>query len=263
MTARRQVTVFGLGEAGSLIAADLAESDVDVHAYDPAPVPTPPGVIRYGEPGSAVVGSDIVVALTTAVDATRALTQALGEIQSETVYADLSTGSPKLKRDLAELAASHELTFVDVALMGTVPGNGLRTPALASGPGAVPFAGFINNLGGHVEAIGDTPGDAAARKLLRSVVTKGLTALLMESLEAAEEHNDREWLWQHVVELISDADQKLLVRFIEGTSKHVDRRIVEMEAARDFIESLGAPAPMTTATVETLWRIRSEGKASA
>lgn len=254
-----RVTVFGLGEAGSVIAADLAKAGSVVHAFDPAPVPTPEGVIRHDAPGPAVDGSEIVLAITAAADAEEAMTQALDEMEQGTIYADLSTAPPALKVNLSETAARHGLDSVDVALMGTVPGSGLATPSLASGPGAARYAAAINTLGGRVEAIGERSGDAAARKLLRSVVTKGLTALLVEAMEAAKKRGDTEWLWQHLVEFISDADESLLDRFIVGTSQHVDRRIIEMESAQDLLESLAVPSPMTTATVESLQRIRSDG----
>jgi 3-hydroxyisobutyrate dehydrogenase-like beta-hydroxyacid dehydrogenase len=259
MTSRTRVTVFGLGEAGSTIAADLVRAAVEVHGYDPASVPTPPGVTRHDSPGPSVHGSEMILALTAAEDAQEAITQALQEMGPGTTYADLSTAAPALKQDLAEIASSRGLSFVDVALMGTVPVRGLGTPALASGPGALRYAELINGLGGNVEVIGNSPGDAAARKLLRSVVTKGLTALLLEAMEAARTRGESELLWQHLVELITDADESLLDRFMAGTSKHIGRRLVEMESARDFIESLGVPAPMTTATVETLRRIKTEG----
>ncbi|HEX6301061.1 MAG TPA: DUF1932 domain-containing protein [Acidimicrobiia bacterium] len=255
-----RVTVFGLGEAGSVIAADLAKTGAAVHGYDPAPVPPPDGVILHSAPGPAVEGSQIVLAITASVDAEEAMTQARDEIEQGTIYADLSTASPALKVNLSETAVHHELDFVDVALMGTVPGSGLATASLASGPGAARYAAVINALGGHVEAIGDRPGDAAARKLLRSVVTKGLTALLIEAMEAAKKHGDAEWLWHHLVELISDADESLLDRFIAGTPEHVHRRITEMEFARELLESLAVPSPMTTATVESLQRIRSQAR---
>jgi 3-hydroxyisobutyrate dehydrogenase-like beta-hydroxyacid dehydrogenase len=143
--------------------------------------------------------------------------------------------------------------------MGTVPGRGLATASLASGPGAARYAAAINALGGRVVAIGDTPGDAAARKLLRSIVTKGLTALLIEAMKAAKKRGDTKWLWQHLVEFISDADESLLDRFIAGTSQHVNRRIIEMESAQDLLESLDVPSAMTAATVESLQRIKSDG----
>jgi 3-hydroxyisobutyrate dehydrogenase-like beta-hydroxyacid dehydrogenase len=254
-----RVTVFGLGEAGSLIASDLARAGMAVHGYDPAPVATPDGITRHDYPGPAATGSGLVLALTAAEDAEGALAQALDEIDPDTVYADLSTSAPTIKETLAATANSHGLSFADVALIGTVPGNGLATPALASGPGARRYAAVINGVGGKVEVIGDNPGDAAARKLLRSVVTKGLTALLNEAMEAAEKRDDSEWVWEHLVGLLTDADETLLKRFISGTPQHVERRLVEMKAAQQLLESLDVAATMTAATVESLRRVKSAG----
>jgi 3-hydroxyisobutyrate dehydrogenase-like beta-hydroxyacid dehydrogenase len=253
-----RITVFGLGEAGSVIAADLAKAGSEVHGYDPAPVPTPEGVIRHDTPGPAVDGSEIVLAITAAADAEEALTQALEEIEQGTIYADLATAPPALKVVLSEIAARHDLDSVDVALMGTVPGRGLATASLASGPGAARYAAAINALGGRVVAIGDTPGDAAARKLLRSIVTKGLTALLIEAMEAAKKRGDTKWLWQHLVEFPTPTNPSSTVSS-QGPPQHVDRRIIEMESAQDLLESLDVPSPMTAGTVESLQRMKSDG----
>lgn len=254
-----RITVFGLGEAGSLIAADLADAGAEVHGYDPADVATPDGVTRYDAPGPSVKGSALILAVTAAIDAQKAIAQAWDEMKRGTIYADLSTAPPGLKEDLGDTAALRGLPFTDVALMGTVPGSGLATPALASGPGAARYAAIVNELGGDVEVLSERPGDAAARKLLRSVVTKGLTSTLIESLEAAQAHGDHEWLWPHLVEVLTNADESLLRRLIEATPRHVDRRIVEMESAQSFLESLGVPPTMTSATVERLRRVKSEG----
>lgn len=253
-----RITVFGLGEAGSVIAADLARAGAEVHGFDPADVATPDGVTRHDEPGPSVKGSRLVMAITAAADAQPAIAQAWGEMRRGAIYADLSTAPPGFKEDLADAAALRGLRFADVALMGTVPGNGLATPALASGPGATDYAGIVNEMGGRVEVMSDRPGDAAARKLLRSVVTKGLTSVLIEGLEAAEAHGDTDWVWQHLVEFVEHADESLLRRLIGGTQKHIDRRIVEMESAQAFLESLEVRPTMTSATVETLRRIKSE-----
>ena len=254
-----RVTVFGLGEAGSSIALDLAASGAEVQGYDPAEVATPEGVVRHEDPGAAVAGSRLVMAVTAAADAQKAIAQAWTEMKRGTIYADLSTAPPGFKENLADTAALRGLAFVDVALMGTVPGSGLSTLALASGPGAADYATIVNGLGGQVEVMGDRPGDAAARKLLRSVVSKGLTSVLIESLEAAEAHGDTEWMWRHLVDFVTEADETLVRRLISGTPRHIERRIVEMESAQDFLESLQIPATMTRATVTALRRIEAEG----
>ena len=254
-----QVTVFGLGEAGSSIAADLVAAGASVHGYDPADVPTPPGVTRHQTPQAAVVGTQLVLAATSGVDARRALAQALETIEPGTLYADLSTAPPGLKVELAEHATSARLPFADVALMAPVPGHGLATPSLVSGPGAQRYATIVNPLGGRAEFLSDHPGDAAGHKLLRSVVTKGLTSLLIECIEAAEANGSTDWVWSHLVEFFDSIDEAMLKRLIGGTPRHVKRRIVEMDAAREFLESLDVPPTMTEATVAALRRLEVEG----
>lgn len=202
-----RVVVFGLGEAGSIIAHDLVAAGATVRAFDPAAVPTPSGVTRVGTPGEAIPGAELVMSITAATDAPTAMSQGWCQMEPPAVYADLATASPAVKQELAGKAAADEVPFADVALMAPVPGRGLSTPALASGTGAAGYASVINGLGGRVEVIGQEAGRAAARKLMRSVVTKGLTALLIEALELAATSGDEEWLWRHLAEELSSIDE--------------------------------------------------------
>jgi len=179
-------------------------------------------------------------------------------LQEGVIYADLSTGSPSLKRQLAEVAAGRGVSFADVALMSAVPGRGLSTPALASGSGAVDFARLLNARGGSVEVIGEEAGEATTRKLLRSVVMKGLAALLIESTEAATRYGQADWFWNHLVDQLGSIDEVWMERLLFGTASHVGRRIEEMEAARDLLTELGVPATMTGAVIEQFMRLRQE-----
>lgn len=254
-----RVTVFGLGEAGSSIAADLVAAGADVHAYDPGDVATPSGVARHGSPRNALKETELVLSLTAASHSKDALTQAADAIQKGGIYADLAAASPSLKEDLAAMAASMGVLFADVALMAPVPGRGLATPALASGSGAQGVADLINPLGGRIEVIGDQPGQASARKLLRSVMTKGLAALLSESMEAARVAGDAEWVWEHLVELLTSVEEGFLERLLHGPKRHAARRLDEMEAAEEFLRSLGCEPIMTRATVDHLRLLLEKG----
>jgi len=249
-----RITIFGLGEAGSLIAGDLARVGVEVHGFDPADVPTPEGVHRHDLPTSAAAGAELVAAVTAAADAKKAMAQAWEIIGPETVYADLATSSPELKRELAEIAAERGVPFVDVALMAPVPGRGLSTPALASGPGAEIMAAALNLLGARIDAIGGEAGASQARKLTRSVVTKGLASLVREAMAAARVAGDEQWAWRHIVELLEGTDEEFIERLIEGTDLHADRRLAEMEAAAAYLTELGVPGDMTAGTIEHLRR---------
>jgi len=261
-----RICVFGLGEAGSLVAGDLAavgveagvEAGVEVHAYDPAEVATPAGVVRHADPRAAVGGAEVVLAITAAADAPAALAQALEDIPAGAVYADLATASAGLKRQLAATAAGAGVSFADVALMAPVPGNGLRTPALASGPAAAAFAAALAPLGMPVEDAGAEPGLAATRKLLRSVVMKGLAALIVESLEAASAAGLAAETWDTVVAQLSAADEALVRRLVTGTGRHALRRTHEMEATVDLLTELGVDPTMTRATAAHLRRITAD-----
>ena len=249
-----RVAVLGLGEAGSALAADLARAGDEVFGYDPAPVQPISGVEVYESPEVAVAGCDLVLAVTHASQAARLLGSVVEKLDEGLIYADLSTSSPGLKKAQANQVADREALFVDVALMAPVPGRGLATPALASGSGALQYATLINARGGRVEVVDEQPGTAAARKLLRSVVMKGLAALLIESTEAAERFGVGDWFWDHLVEQFGAMDEALLRRLRLATFTHAGRRIEEMEAARELLIELGVPPTMTEATIAQLRR---------
>jgi 3-hydroxyisobutyrate dehydrogenase-like beta-hydroxyacid dehydrogenase len=254
-----RAAVLGLGEAGARFAADLVAAGADVTAFDPAPVVTPTGVTRRASPAETVAGADVVLALTAAADAEGALQDVLGAIARDALYADHSTSAPALKAKLAGIAEASGCAYVDVALMSPVPGLGLRTPALASGAGAERYVALMRPLGAPVELVSTRPGDASTRKLLRSVTMKGLAALVIEAVRAADAAGLADWLWCDLVAEITAADEALLARFVTGTGQHAARRVHEMEACTSLLESLGVEPIMTRATVEALRRAAADG----
>jgi 3-hydroxyisobutyrate dehydrogenase-like beta-hydroxyacid dehydrogenase len=193
-----------------------------------------------------------VLAITPAVDAETALLQALDDIPVTAIYADLSTASADHKRQLARLADRRSLAFADVALMSTVPGSGLATPQLVSGSGATRYTALVRDLGAHVEIVGDQPGAAATRKLLRSVVIKGLAALLIEVMDAARQAGLTAWAWDHLTTELTALDDAFLRRLVEGTGLHAERRRHEMEAVSQLLAELGVEPRMTDAVVDSL-----------
>jgi len=254
-----KIAVFGLGEAGSLISSDLAAAGVNVTGYDPADVKTPVGILRFANPVDAVKDADVVMGITAQADADLAIKQALSAISPTALYADLSTSSASVKKHLAETAQSRHLDFVDVALMTVVPGNGLRTPALAAGTGAERFVRTLNPLGMPVEAISQVPGDAATRKLLRSVMMKGLASLVIEAMQAGHAAGCAEWLWKNIADQIVATDEVMLSRLVTGTDLHALRRLHEMEASMSLLLELGVDPVMTRSTVESLKQVLARG----
>ena len=253
-----RICVFGLGEAGSLIAADLAKAGADVVGFDPAEVATPAGVHRVVHPALAVRGVDLIAAVTAEADSRLALLQAVEAIRPGTLYADLATSSPQVKLELEAVADRKDIDFTDVALLAMVPGRGIATPSLASGPGAHRYADIVNRLGGYVEPLAAATGVAAGRKLLRSVMMKGMASVVLEAATAGAAADDLTWLWRNLTSEIEKADEDWLRRLALGSRTHAERRRDEMRSAGDMLRGLGVEPIMTMATANSLERLLAD-----
>jgi len=242
------VAVLGLGEAGARIATDLIAARCVVRGWDPARQPA--GIDNASSALDAVRGADVVLSLNAAAVALEVATGVAEELGGDTLYADLNTGSPQLKRELAE---ALPVRFVDVALTGVVPSSGLATPALASGEGAERFAELFRPLGMPVEVVGPGPGDAAGLKLLRSVFMKGMAAAALESLEAAKAAGVEDRAHADIAAVIGEP---LLERLLSGSRTHAARRIDEMRAAATYLEELGVEPRVSSAAAAWLAQLR-------
>jgi 3-hydroxyisobutyrate dehydrogenase-like beta-hydroxyacid dehydrogenase len=248
------IAVLGLGEAGSRIAADLVAAGARVRGFDPL-VPAGPGVTGCADDADACRGAAVVLSLTSAHESERALRAALtgiGGTGEPAIYADLNTASPELKAHLAGLAAAARIGFADVALMSPVPGSGLRTPMLASGPAAARFAAALGALGATVDVLPGPPGDAAARKLVRSVFYKGLAASVTEALRAARAAGCEDWLRANIASELAGASAATVDRLERGSVRHAGRRAEEMAAAAELLTRLGVPARIASASEQWL-----------
>lgn len=255
IAAQPVVAVLGLGEAGSLIAADLVAAGAVVRGFDPL-VRGQAGVIDCADDADACRGAAVVLSLTTAHEAAGALKAALPGLAAGAIYADLNTSSSALKLALAELAGPAR--FADVALMSTVPGKGLRTPMLASGPAAADFARKLGGLGASVEVLTAPPGVAADRKLVRSVFFKGLAAAVTESLRAARAAGCEDWIRDNIAAELTAASAATIDRLEQGSIQHARRRAEEMAASADLLRDLDVPPRIAVASEEWLRQLLAE-----
>jgi 3-hydroxyisobutyrate dehydrogenase-like beta-hydroxyacid dehydrogenase len=240
------IAVLGFGEAGSLIASDLVAAGAAVRGFDPA-VPPPDGVVGAGSDAEAVVGADLVLSLNSAADAVTALTASLDALPPRAVWADLNTASPAVKRRLADIGAGRGVPVTDIAMMAPVPGRGLRVPMLASGDAEF-AAAALRRYGADIEVLDGPAGLAATRKLLRSVFYKGMSASIVEALNAAAAAGLEDWLRPHIAEELTAADASTVDRIVTGTRRHAVRRGHEMAAAAEMLADLGVQPIMADAS---------------
>jgi 3-hydroxyisobutyrate dehydrogenase-like beta-hydroxyacid dehydrogenase len=237
VTAPPAIAVLGLGEAGAAIATDIVAAGNRVLGFDPVQ-PAPQGVEAHPHPADAAAPAKIILSVNSPAVALEVAEAVAPALQPEQLYADLNTAAPALKRALAAVVEARGAVFADVALMEPVPDWGVRTPALASGPGAERFAAAFELFGMPVTDVGREPGAAAARKLARSVFMKGQAAAIGEALEAAERLGCADWLYKNIESSLTAADGRLLRRLVEGSRRHAGRRVDEMAAAVAMLDEL-------------------------
>jgi len=254
-----RVAVLGLGEAGAAFASGMAEHGSEVRGFDPADVGDLPGVARCDTPAGAVSGADVVLALTHAAQAAAAAESALDHMRPGAYYADFATGDAGLKRDLAALAHQRGARFIDGAIMSPVPLRGVATPVDVSGDDPDEFTRLLAPAGLRLQVVGTEPGVAATRKLLRSVLVKGLSALVIESMRAAETAGMADWFREHLFEQLCGIDREFVVRLVAGNVQHSERRVHEMEAAAALLAQLGEPPLTAEATRQVLASVPDRG----
>ncbi|KXV04205.1 6-phosphogluconate dehydrogenase [Caballeronia megalochromosomata] len=157
------------------------------------------------------------------------------------LFADFTTASPETKRQGEALASSQKFAYADVAIMGAIALLGARTPLLCSGDGATSFSAILAEAAGVAPRVlpDSRAGDAMSLKILRSVFTKGMEALAVEVLMAAE----RQGLRPALYEVLQDIDKASLPQFLEMLVTthviHARRRQHEVEEAERQLAAIG------------------------
>jgi 3-hydroxyisobutyrate dehydrogenase-like beta-hydroxyacid dehydrogenase len=166
---------------------------------------------------------------------------------------DINASTPGQKRQVAAACAARGIGFVDANLMGAVSLYGAGVPLYCSGDGLDRFIALFAPLGLTIEAAGPEPGAAAAVKMLRSVVTKGMEALLVEALTAASLAGVRAEALRGICGPMDAASFSSFADMCIRTDVlHAERRAVEMEGVVEGIAELGLDPVMTRATASRL-----------
>lgn len=250
-------TVVGLGEVGSVYASALVEQGHDVTATDPGPVETPPGVRRANSLDDAVGTADTVLVLTAARAASAVAAAVRPALRAGCVYADFTSSSPMEKKAIGRQLPATVLG-VDVAILGPVIALGAATPLMAAGPGAERLAVLMRPIGAPIDVVAGDMGEAMAHKMLRSVLMKGLAAVVMEAVQAGAAAGHEPWIRAQIARELAGDGAATIDRFLTGSVKHASRRADEMASAAEFLDSMSTPADMTRGAEASLVRLASQ-----
>lgn len=251
-----RVAVLGVGEAGGALATDLIERGAVVYGWDPQPQNLPAGLHFTGSNPEAVENADVILSVNWARVAKEVAAEVLPVLQPHQLYADLNTASPQTKKQMAELIHPGRALFADVALMAPVLPRGIGTPTFASGAGAQKYEQLMTPFGMPVTVLDNQAGSAATRKLLRSIVYKGVAAVIVEAVEAAGRLNYDAWMREQIQTIIPE--EQLIERMIVGSRTHAQRRMHEMTAVGDMLREIGVPPYTSEAAVQWLTKLQQE-----
>lgn len=115
---------------------------------------------------------------------------------------------------------------------------------MAAGTGAKKFIELVTPLNLNVEYVSEVPGEAAARKLLRSILAKGFAGVIVDCLWAAESMGLEEWAYNEILEEFDTINADTAKRYIEGTAVHFKRRQIEMLDVVEMLAESGYESTM-------------------
>jgi 3-hydroxyisobutyrate dehydrogenase-like beta-hydroxyacid dehydrogenase len=134
--------------------------------------------------------------------------------------------------------------------MAPVGSYGHKVPMLLRGAGADAFAATMRPFGMRLEVLaGAKVGSAAAVKMCRSIVVKGLEALLFECVMAAAKFDADDLVFASLKETWPGVDWKKLADYTIGrVVVHGERRAREMEEVAETLRAIGIDPIMAEAT---------------
>jgi 3-hydroxyisobutyrate dehydrogenase-like beta-hydroxyacid dehydrogenase len=244
------ITIIGYGEVGQIWGEELTASGATVATYDilfGQPV-AEARIARAGEIGiriadsaaEAAAGADIVISAVTADQARTVAQGAAGFLQTGQVFFDINSASPNTKIASAEVVNPTGAHFVEGAVMATVPGLGLKVPILGGGPLAARTADTLNALGMNITPVSEQTGRASAMKLCRSIVIKGLEAIMVQCTESARHWDVEEEVFASLAKSYPGMDWVRLAERMRGrVSLHGVRRSAEMREAAEMTQAIG------------------------
>ena len=211
--------------------------------------------VELVDPGTLAGQADIVLSTVTA-DVALPVAQAFApRLRRGQAYVDLNATSPAVKREIARVVEAAGGDFVEGAILPAVGVMGARSQVLACGPSAPRVVAELNALGLDFKAYGDEIGRASGFKMLRSVFSKGVEALLVECLLAARRAGVEEDLWREIVATIDAASfEEVGGNWVRTHGTAHARRYHEMLQVADVLRELEVDAPMTAGTVHLFER---------
>ena len=198
----------------------------------------------------AVRQAEFVVSAVTAASSVEAAELVKAHLHGKPFFLDINSVSPGRKHDSAKLLGGAA-RYIDVAVLAPIYPARHQTPLLIAGPDSQAVAATLAGLGMRASIAGAEIGAAAAIKMVRSVMIKGIEALTLECFLAAARAGVIDEVAASMRNNYPGLDWAKIVPYnLERMAVHGERRAAEMEEVAETLRELGVEPLMTNATVK-------------
>ncbi len=261
---RWQVGLVGYGEVGRILAEDLRARDVAVAAYDvkldaPHAAATAAmrehavahGVALAPSHAALAAGADLVVSAVTASQAVAVAQACAPSMRRAAFFLDFNSASPGAKIAAARLVDAAGGRYVEGAVMTSVPPHRLRVPLLLGGPHADALQPALEALGFDAQVASRELGVASATKMCRSVMIKGLEAMVIEAYTTARHYGVEDQVLASLAQTFPGIDwEKQGTYFFQRVIQHGRRRAEEVREVAVTVKDAGLEPWSAAGTAE-------------
>lgn len=248
---------LGWGEAARAFAATLTQPGDVVLAHDIKLAGPERALMRDAmtaagaticDHAADLAQADIIFSAVTADQSLLALQLLLPALHPGVTVIDINSVSPGRKRETAVQVVATGAAYLDMAVMAPVHPRGHRTPVLVAGPG---MDDFMTERGFDWRRVGDAAGAATAIKMVRSVFVKGLEAITVECLLAAERSGCRDEIIASLAASYPGLGWPGHAEYVfDRTLIHGTRRAAEMRESAVTLAELGLTGALADAIAD-------------
>jgi 3-hydroxyisobutyrate dehydrogenase-like beta-hydroxyacid dehydrogenase len=244
------VGLVGYGEVGRILAEDLRKQDVKVSVYDIKLGGDQAGPLRdhAGTFGIQLASShadlaaeaDLIVSAVTASQAVPVASACAPAVKQGAWFLDFNSASPGAKRRAAGLIDGAGGRYVEGAVMTSVPPYRIKVPLLLGGGSAGDLAPLLGELGFNAKVASEQLGIASAVKMCRSIMIKGLEAMVIESFTTARAYGVEDAVLASLAETFPGINwEKQGAYFFQRVIEHGRRRAEEVREVAETVRDIG------------------------
>ena len=256
-----RITLIGYGEVGRILAEDLRRRGLAVCAFDlklHGEVDESlrehallHGVVMADSHAGAVRDAQLVISAVTASQAVSVAQSCAPGLRAGAFFLDFNSASPGAKARAAEFVNAAGGRYVEGAVMTSVPPHRIRVPLLLGGPDAAALAPRLEACGFAPKLADARLGVASATKMCRSVMIKGLEAMVIESFTTARHYGVEDAVIASLVETFPGIDwERQAAYFFQRVIEHGRRRSEEVREVAQTVREAGLEPWSAAGTAE-------------